>query len=462
MHKGARGVALEILVSCERSALRATQISELSDVRDRALANELVNGVLRWRKLLDYYLSEFSDRPLSLLSPKVRNALRLGVYQILVLGLPPYAAVDPVVRCLSRKQEKGFVNGVLRAIVRNHGHVELPSLDLDPKEYISIRYSYPNWIVDRFLTSFGLQGTIRLLKIQNQRPPLSLRVNTTKISRDQLVNIFRQRGYDARPGNLNISLQVLRGRNVKKFPGFSEGFFTVQDEGSMLVTMALNPKPGDVVWDVCAAPGGKTTHIAEAVSSMGKVIATDIDENRIKMIEESKERMGLSNIETLVLDATDAEKVKIKLQNNNLPQQFDKILVDAPCSGLGVIRRNPDLRWNRRPYDIPKMVERQKKLLESSVRFLKTGGILVYSTCTLTEEENQDLWKEFLCNHPNVVPQDPGEALLRVFDGYQLYENENLCTEEKAFCYGPGYRYILPHVHGTDGFFIAKGIKTEN
>jgi 16S rRNA (cytosine967-C5)-methyltransferase len=413
------------------------------DERDRALVKQLVTGTERWKRLLDWYISAFSHRSLGKLAPEVLNALRLGAYQLVFMGLPAYAAVNSVVECLRAKSHRGFVNGVLRALARNQGHVEMPSIDDGPEEYAGIRYSFPDWIVSRYFESFGIQDALSLLKVQNSPPPVTLRVNTSKTNRGRLLEILRQAGFSAEPGKLGISIKVVGGRTVSGFPGYNEGWFAVQAEAAMIVTMVLDPEPGDLVWDVCAAPGGKTMHIAEMASDGGVVVATDVSRDRIALITQSSKRLGFDNVLTAVLDATDPGATAGAFERARLPMCFDKVLVDAPCSGLGVIAKHPDIKWMRREADIPEMARRQTLLLDTAARFLKPGGALVYSTCALTREENQDVWLRFLDGHREFVPV--GERV--TFD--------NGAALDMAI----GYGYLLPHVHGTDGFFIAKALK---
>ncbi len=443
--KSARGVALEILGSRKASPGVDLNLSQLDD-RDRALVKELVSGTERWKRLLDYYISCFSHRPIRKLSPRVANALRLGVYQILIMGIPSYAAVDSVVECMGSKGSRGFVNGVLRNISRNLGHIELPSLDAAPTHYASIRYSYPDWIVDCYFKTFGMQDALSLLRVQNRPSPLTLRVNTALVERDSLVRMFQEEGFSAQPGMLDISMKVSRGRSITKFPGYNEGLFSVQNEGAMIATLALDPEPGDTVWDMCAAPGGKSTHIAQIVSKNGLVVATDVDKQRADMISKSCMRLKLDNVTHAVVDATNINEVADVFKQEGLPLQYDKILVDAPCSGLGVIGKNPDIKWRRRKSDIPKMAERQALLLSTAAHFLKPGGWLVYSTCTLTYEENQEVWHGFLNNH-KFIPAALDENLFP-FSAMGI----NTCRSH-------GYMYLLPHIHRTDGFFIAKALK---
>lgn len=433
MKPDAREVALGMLLARENPS-RAVSYDLLESPRDRALAMELVNGVIRWQRLLQSYVSAFSNRPLKELSPDLRNALLLGAFQLLLLGTAPHAAVDSVVRHLRGKGERSYCNACLRSISRNLGHVSLPDLGTDPVRYMAERYSYPDWIPAYFAKRAGVPWALAMCRNGNVVPPVTLRVDVTKISRDDLLRRFLDAGYEAEKGRLAISLRVRRGRSVRDFPGYSEGLFAVQDEGAMVISLALDPREGHTVWDVCAAPGGKTAHLSGLVGQGGRVLATDIDENRASMIEENAQRMRLSNVDVQVMDAT------VKGPEGS----FDRVLLDAPCSGLGVLNRNPDLRWNRRRSDIDSMAKRQKLLLDKVSSKVKPGGVLVYSTCTVTAEENESVWEGFLGDHPEFSPEDPSSCL-----------GGHLMVRQRLF-QGPGYRYLLPDKSGTDGFFVAR------
>jgi 16S rRNA (cytosine967-C5)-methyltransferase len=443
----AREVALRILAE-RGDASRASHFEAL-DGRDRALALELVNGATKRRLLLDTYLSSFSSRPLAKLPRRLLDVLRIGVFQMLLMGIPPYAAVDSAVRCLRGEGERAFANGVLREIARDLGHVEMPSLDGDPAAYVSLRYSYPEWISGLFIRRFGLGGAMALCPTVNEPPPHPRRVCGRRVIRDEYLSLLAAEGYRAAPGLTECSVRLERGTDVTRLPGYSRGFFVVQDEGATAVSLAVAPEPGEKVWDVCAAPGGKTTHLAELMEGGGEVFATDIDDARIEMVREAASRLGLSNVTVAVADATKADAWQAGgLFARKDITGFHRILIDAPCSGLGVLRRHPDLRWNRRPSDIPAMVARQKALLRAAARRLLPRGSIVYSTCTLTEEENEGVWTSFLDEHRGFEPVDPAQGATGAVRS--LYSDPPFA--------GPGYRYILPP-SGADGFFVARAVR---
>jgi 16S rRNA (cytosine967-C5)-methyltransferase len=408
---------------------------------DRALAETLVSGTTKWRRLLDELVGSYSVRGLSSLAPRVLWALRLGVFQLLFMGIPPHAAVSTTVDLLPRQGERSFVNGVLRTIARSSGHVELPSLDEDPTRYAALRFSYPEWIARLFIERFGVEDGLRLCDFGNRPPSLTLRVNRLRTSPEELLRRLRGSGVAVEPGPFPEGLTLLKGTGVTSLPGFDEGEFVVQDASATLVSLTTGARPGEAVWDACAAPGGKTTHLAEMMEGSGRLLATDIDASRAGMVSETLSRTGFDFAKVLTSDATDPS-----LESGLFRDGFDRILVDAPCSGLGVLRRNPDLRWNRRESDIGPMSARQGKLLSSAKRHLRVGGVLVYSTCTLTKEENEDTWLQFLSREGDMLPEDPADTLAPEYA-------RMLSSEPFA---GPGYRYVLPHRSGSDGFFIAR------
>lgn len=441
MHSGPREVAIRIL--CETGdTSRASYFEGLDDPRDRALAKELASGTLQWRGLVDYHLARFSDRTLGSLRPRLLSALRVGVFQLLFTGVPQYAAVNSVVESLRHGGERSFANGVLRSVARSAGHLDLPSVDAEPLKYIATRFSHPEWIAKAYLRRFGLSDSLRLASHNNCPPPLVLRVNLLRATREDYLRLLRAKGYRAEESLTPAGVRVMDGADVTSLPGFRDGLFVVQDEGAGAISAAVGVQAGERVWDVCAAPGGKTTHMAEMMGGTGEVLATDIDPARVDMVRETASRLGLRNVTAAVMDATgDGPKEPGTL--------FDRILLDAPCSGLGVLRRRADLRWNRRESDVEKMAARQSAMLDSVAPRLRPGGTLVYSTCTLTSEENECVWKDFLRKHPEFLVLDPREGAACEYR--RLYAGERFA--------GPGYRYILPQDWDTDGFFVARAVK---
>jgi 16S rRNA (cytosine967-C5)-methyltransferase len=428
------------IVSETGDTSRASYYSGIGEPRDRALAYRLAAGTLKWRGLLDRHLEAFSSRNLASLGPRALAALRVGAFQLLFTDIPAYAAVDSIVRLQKDRRVRGYCNGVLRAVARAAGHVELPSLDEDPVRYLEARYSLPRFIAELFVERFGVPDAFRLARRSNEPPPLSLRLVSSRASSHDYMALLRREGLAAVEGATSSFVHLPSGSPVAMLPGFNEGLFTVQDEGAAAISAAVAPEPGDRVWDACAAPGGKTAHLAEMLGGNGEVVATDIDEERVRMIEDTVGRLGLRGVSAAALDATDADAT-CRLGT------FDRVLLDAPCSGLGVLRRHPDLRWNRRGSDIPTMARRQAALLRAAALRLRPGGVLVYSTCTLTYEENEGVWLPFLEEHKEFLPLDPKE---RSGDFGVLY-SDNLA--------GKGCRYILADMHDTDCFFVGCAVR---
>jgi len=440
LHKDAREVAVRILRETGDTS-RASYFEGLKDPRDRALSHQLAAGSLKWRGLLDHCLREFSSRKLESLRPDLLATLRVGAYQLLFTAVPQYAAVDSVIRLLKHGGERSFANGVLRAVARAAGHLGMPGLDEDPAAYISVRYSHPAWISKFLIDRFGLTLALRIAQRNNLPPRLTLRLNLRRVTRDRYLETLRAEGYVAEAGLSGAAVRILSGGDVTAMPGFDEGLFVVQDEGAGAISAVLSPDPGDRVWDMCAAPGGKASHLAEMMKGSGEVYATDIDPERVAMIDGTVKRLGLSNVTTAVLDASTTPAVS--------GGPFNRILLDAPCSGLGVLGRHPDLRWNRRESDIARMASRQAVLLRAAALNLAVGGTLVYSTCTLAPQENEGVWHGFLEEHPGLDGVDPASG---------AREYGPLFAAGRFA--GDGWRYILPGPH-SDGFFVARAVRKE-
>lgn len=437
----AREAAISILED-RGGASRVSDTVSRMEPRDRALVQMLVSGVTKQRMLLDHMIEAFCSRPVSRVSTRVLNVIRMGLFEMVFSRTPAYAAIDSAVGCLHGKGERAFANGVLRALSRNAGHIDLPDVDASPALYASLRYSHPAWIAELFVRRFSLSGALRLCSWDNAPPRLTLRVNSMRARPAEVLAGLEDAGVQARQGLVPGSINLLEGVSIPALPGFREGRFVVQDEGATVISMALYPQPGESVWDVCAAPGGKTSHIAEMMGDSGEVLATDVDPGRIDMVRQTVSRLGISIVEAAVADAGTRG-------GPAAGRMFDRVLVDAPCSGLGVLGRNADLRWNRRAGDIGPMASRQARILQAACDRLKPGGTVVYSTCTLTEQENERVWAGALARNPDLVPEDPAET---------LGEEARRLVAGAPFA-GAGYRYLLPHISGTDGFFVAKARK---
>lgn len=434
----ARQEALRVLRRMETTGsfpehLLARQTEPLGD-RERRLLFELVHGVLRWRGRLDYILSRFSRLPLERLEPAVLDILRLGAYQLLFLTrVPARAAVDESVKLASRypKHVRGFVNAVLRAVAEGGRQVEFPDPRLDPAGYLAAYHSHPAWLAERYLKRFGFEEAQELLAANNALPPLTVRTNTLRISRPRLRERLREEGVAATPTRFSPEgLRLTEAGDPARLPSFQEGLFQVQDEAAQLVSHLLNPRPGEVVLDACAGRGGKTLHLAQLTHGQGEVVALDADRRKLESLEESALKLGIPNVNTLVHDAT-----------TSLPgRRFERVLLDAPCSGTGVIRRRVDLKWRKRPEDIPRLAGLQLSMLEALSPSVAKGGAIVYAACSLEPEEGEELMDRFLANHAEFRLEDASGTL-----------------GEKAAGPGPYLRTFPHRLEGAmDGFFAAR------
>lgn len=411
---------------------------------DRAFATEVVYGTLRSLNTLDWILQQHVKQPLEKQTPWIRNILRLGVYQIMYMDrVPAPAAINEAANQARRFGHPGvvkFVNGVLRNVLRKAGDISFPSLESDPVKHISLKYSHPAWMVERWIPQMGVQETISLCMANNRPAPHTVRVNTLKTTRDQLIELLAGEGVQAaKTRYAPEGIDLMGAGGLRGFPPFEQGLFQVQDESSMLVGHAVSPLPGSLVLDVASAPGGKATHLAQIMGDRGTVLAADIHPHKLKLIEENCLRLGINCVKPVKADA------------RNLSSEFlgraDFVLLDAPCSGTGVLRRKPDSRWRKFPEQILEITVLQREMLEEASRCLKPGGILVYSTCSVLPEENQDQVLAFLKSYPHFR----GESLVDFLPG-ELGEEE---TAQR------GYLQLYPHRHGTDGFFICRMVKGE-
>lgn len=406
---------------------------------DRAFATELVYGTLRWRGRIDYYLVRCLNGRLEELEPLVASALRLGGYQILCAErVPATAAVDESVRCVraaGSERATGLVNAVLRRLAREHPEITPPKLLEDPLGHLVHALSLPQWIASRWIELFGPAQAARLAEASNAPPPLVARGNPLRGSRQELLAELRERFPDAQPCTFALhGLQLGRRGNAALDRAFLEGRMSVQDEGSQLVVDLLDPQPGDAALDTCAAPGGKATAVAERVGPEGRVLALDRNPRRLELVARAARRLGLRQLACQERDASDS------LQELRGEHGFQRVLVDAPCSGLGTLRRNPDARWRVRAEDSGELSRIQGALLHSASATLRPGGALVYSTCTLLPEENERVVGDFLAAHP----------------GFARSERASLPENVRPLCDAQGDLRCLPHLHDTDGFYAAR------
>ena len=403
---------------------------------DRGLFTELVFGVLRRQGTLDHYLKQLVQQPLERLELPVLLLLRLGLYQLRYLDrVPSHAAVHATVELTNEilPRAKGLINGVLRSYLRQQDTLTLPDPARQPAVWLAAAYAVPDWLAEQWLQQFPQNEAAGLAAASAEIPPLTLRVNTLKSSRDALLERLHAAEFAAEPCRFAPEgIQILQRCQITGLPGFDEGLFMVQDEASQLVAHLLAPQTGEQILDMCAAPGGKATHLAQLMNDQGSITATDLNARRIRRICESTERLGLTSIQAMAADA---------LANDYLQgRQFDRILLDAPCSGLGVIRRNPEAKWRLTLAEISRCADRQRLLLAAAASRLKPGGVLVYATCSTAVEEDETVIKDFLSRNPQFVIENGAQLFPFWAD---LFDNS-------------GYLRAWPHRHGTDGFFAAR------
>ncbi|OUQ59398.1 16S rRNA (cytosine(967)-C(5))-methyltransferase [Flavonifractor sp. An112] len=429
----AREAALRALVACEQQGawsdgfLKKILRTAGLDSRDAALTTRLCFGVLQNRLLLDYYLGKLSTVKLEKMEPAVRNALRLGAYQVLFLDrVPDHAAVSEAVD-LARKGSKnprsaGLVNGVLRSLVRQKDSLEPPE---DP----AVRYSHPQWLADLFTRRLGREEAAALMAANNGEPPTCAQVNTTKATVEEVTDSLRAEGVEVQPHPwLPNCLLLSHTGSLEELAAFREGLFYIQDAAAKLAVLAADPREGMDVLDACAAPGGKSFAAAIAMWGEGKVVSCDIYPHKMDLIQAGAKRLGLDCITAEVLDGRECKEEFL--------DGFDLVLADVPCSGLGIIRKKPDIRY-KDPKPLEGLPRVQKAILDNVCRYVRPGGVLLYATCTLLERENEDVVRAFLDKHKDFTLerfQVPGD-----FEG---------AREGMVTCW--------PHRHGTDGFFFAK------
>jgi 16S rRNA (cytosine967-C5)-methyltransferase len=447
----ARDVALQVLVkidahrSYSNIALDRMFMRFTIPKRERAFATEIVYGVTRHRRKLDWIIEQFSRKPVPKMDVYTRNILRMGLYQILYLGsVPSPVACSESVELAKRFGHSGmsrFVNGVLRALVRGLESLDFPTMDEDPVLHISVMQSHPEWLVRRWVDRFGKEEALELCRANNQVPPTVVRVNTLKTSPEELSVLFTERGIAVQPSTLvPEALRISNYDSVQSLPGFEEGLFYVQDESAALASHILSPAPGDFVLDVCGAPGGKTTHVAALMQNQGRVLTVDLSESKLCLVQQACNRFGIDIVQACVADASRLDEV--------LSVRADRILLDAPCSGFGVLRRKPEIRWHRTSSDIANLAELQSRMLDSVARCLKPGGSLVYCTCTIEPEENTRVVNGFLETHTEfsydpLASYLPRASLVELFGDTIHY----------------GYLHLFPHIHDVDGFFISRLVK---
>ena len=401
-------------------------------VQDKNFMTELVYGTLQHEQLLNFYVTPFFYGKVK---AWVRILIQMTLYQMLFLdSVPEHAAISEAVK-IAKKRGGQFNGKLVNAILREMTRTPLPSLDTikDEAERLAVETSHPLWLIKLWSKQFGWEKTIQMARANNERVNVTIRVNGVRGTREELKQKLESEGITCEYGNLSQDALVILKGNVIKTKAFEQGWFYVQDESSMLVARALKPKHHSKVLDTCSAPGGKTTHVAELMRQTGTVYAHDVYEHKIKLIEDNVKRLGLTNVVATLQDAT-------TLNERYESDSFDAVLVDAPCSGLGILRRHPEVKITKQPSDLDEIMMIQKKILNTVAPLVKVGGTLVYSTCTVNRKENDKMVEQFLAQHPE-YELDP--TLVNRLPEVLHEQTKN------------GMVQLFPGDYQTDGFFIA-------
>ena len=408
--------------------------------RDRALLNALVYGVLRWRGRLDWMIGYFSKTPLLRIDPEVLNILRLGAFQIVYLERVPHsAAVNTSVemaKSVAAPWVIRFVNGVLRSVAGNYKSVSFPDPIHDPVEALAAVKSFPNWLIQRWLKRLGREETEFLCDAVNAIPPITVRTNTLRTSREKLIASFRNHAETIQETPYSPDGVSFRNPKVSipEFKPFQDGWFQVQDEAAQLVSLLLDPQPGESVLDVCAGLGGKTGHLAQLINDDGKIVAMDKYGRKLQRLEFEMHRLGVSSVTPYKHD------LRLPVNEKEMGR-FNSVLLDAPCSGLGVLRRNPDAKWSVTEKDLRRNQKRQSRFLGRLGDLVLPDGVLVYAVCSTEPEETEAVVKLFLNQHPKfVINRDCGRL------------PETACSLMNA----TGRFITCPHLHNMDGFFAVR------
>ncbi len=404
------------------------------DKKDRAFISRITLGTVKTYLTLDYIINQFATLPAHKMKPLIRNLLRLSVYQIINMNSVPEAAICNEAVKLAKKRGftklSGFVNGTLRNIARNKELIRFPQMEQDPTAYLEVNYSTPRWLVEQLIGQYDIQTTEEVLKASLKEKETTIRTNQSKLTPGQLKDILTSEGVIVEENAyLAYAFQIKNYDYLEHLTSFQKGYFTVQDLSSMLVCEAAGLKAEDMVLDVCAAPGGKSLHAAEQVE---KVFARDLTEYKINLINENIDRLGITNIEAKVWDAT--------IEDNDMIERADVVIADLPCSGLGVLGKKSDIKYKLTQNQQKELVELQRCILMIAGKYVKKGGILIYSTCTLNKEENIDNRNWFLA-HSDFVSENLDEYLPEAL--------RNDTTKE-------GYLQLIQGVMDTDGFFISR------
>lgn len=442
LYSGARGLAIKILSRLDQSDSYLDKLLEHElahcDLKpvDRALLTELVHGVTRWQAKLDWVLTGFYHGEFVKCIVPVKNAMRIALYQVMFLQrIPPFAAVSESVELIKRlkgHRSGNLVNAILRNILNNINNIRYPLRHDDVARHFSILYSHPFWMVKRWIERFGEKDAEELLRMNNERPKITLRMNMMRCVPDELFAFLLAQDVKRWESPIEPERLVLVGSlsSVREWKPFQDGWFSVQDPSAAMVVRLANPQRGQRIYDLCAAPGGKSTFAAELVEDEATIIALDKYAGKLKIIQENTERLRLASISTQAQDArTFAPK-----------EQADLVLLDAPCSGLGTLAKKPDIKWKFEIADFAPILRTQRELLTNAAKLVKIGGTLVYSTCSIEPEENTEQVAWFLKEFPNFE-----------LDRAENHIPETLCKD--------GFLQTFPHTHQTDGAFAARLVR---
>lgn len=440
-----RYLAIEVLTDWETSKEPFDAVVEqwltkypLDDPRDLKFIKALTFGVLRNRGYLDRIIEKYSSHPLKKMKARTLCALRIGLYQLLYMDkVPASAAINETVKGLKKSRQPkwitGFVNGLLRKVAKEKDKL-ISLTELNEKFPDSVVLNHPQWLIERWKKCFGVEKTFQLCKLNNEQPSLTLALNENKITASTYITELKRKGLSAEQGKYHpeaLSINEYRGA-IHDLPGYQEGYFHVQDEAAQLVTMLLGPfNSAKQYLDACAGLGGKTVHLAQLVAQNSHITAVEPHKPRIKLLRENLERAGF--IESV-------ELVQGILEDFNPDHRYDSILIDAPCSGLGVIRRHPDIRWNRSPEDFEKYAKKQLNLLETAAKLLGDKGVLVYAVCSMEPEENEEVIDRFIKQHPEFSVADPRDCLPSA--SHKFIDKNGL--------------FRTSPLDGLDGFFAAR------
>jgi 16S rRNA (cytosine967-C5)-methyltransferase len=409
------------------------------NIQDKRLITNIVYGTLRMRGRLDWIIENLYRGNFQSMDAVLKNILRMSMFQLLFTErIPDFAIVNEAVEITKKMHPagSGLVNAILRNAIRTKDKITYPQMEKDPAFHISVFHSHPLWLVKKWIGAFGAEQTAALCKANNEIPPVALRVNTLKSTRERAMEQLLSDGFDAKATAFSPDGIIVTNApvSVRETACYTAGHIQVQDEASQLIARLADPKSGESILDMCAGVGGKATHLAALMNNHGRITALDISEKKIESLKKNIQRLGATIVDARVGDAGMDLGI-------DFYESFDKVLIDAPCSGLGTLRRNPEIKWRILPEDVKKCADLQNVILENAISYLKTGGFLIYSTCTIVPEENEEVIESFINRHQNFTCISTP------------------ASTQSCFADDQGYFRSYPYRHGTDGFFGAVLVK---